>query len=315
MITLRFSVVITFYNQRSFVQTAVESALSQKHPLAEIIVVDDGSTDGSQELLRRYADSIRLETFPVNRGAIVARNHGASLARGQYLIFLDGDDALMPRALAVYDRLIAARRPSIILGERVWFEGAEPPPGRETTTCRIEFIEYPHMMEKDRPYGTCASSLVVAREAYLAVGGWSVGIFHMDTVDYVTKLGYSGPTILICSPPTVFYRLHAANSVRTVPPFLKMGHVILAKERAGKYPGGAAQRYQRYAWLGGIMFFWVRRALKAGLYKDATELGFSASPMIVAAAIRRAAVRIKRRRPIEILDANYSVDTPADILR
>ena len=227
----RFSVVITSYNQREFMRTAVDSALAQNRNLAEIIVVDDGSKDGSQEFLESYGDAIQLVKFTVNQGAIAARNHGASLAKGEYIIFLDGDDLFMPGAFEIYERVVQALHPALILARRVWFEGT-PPSASENPGIPIEYADYPNLMEKDRPYGTCASALVATREAYQAIGGWSPGIFHMDTVDYTTKLGYSGRTILINSPKTVFYRVHSANSVNNVLPFLQMGHKIMGKERA-----------------------------------------------------------------------------------
>src|ERR1035437_2593989 len=95
----QFSLVITFYNQRDFIRAAVESALSQNPNLSkEIIVVDDGSTDGSREVLEEYRDAVQLHLLPSNHGPLGARNHGAAQASGQYLVFLDGDDVLMPRA-------------------------------------------------------------------------------------------------------------------------------------------------------------------------------------------------------------------------
>jgi glycosyltransferase involved in cell wall biosynthesis len=296
----RFSVVITSYNQRDFVRSAVDSALSQNRSLAEIIVVDDGSKDGSPEMLESYGNAIQLVKFPANQGAIAARNHGASVAKGDYIIFLDGDDLFMPGAFAIYDRLIRALQPALILAGRVWFEG-NPPPVSETPGAPIEYVDYPNLMEKDRPYGTCASALVVTREAYRAIGGWSAGIFHMDTVDYTTKLGYSGRTILVNSPPTVFYRVHSGNSVNNVPPFLRMGHKIMGKERAGEYPGGPQHRFTRNAWLGGVMLFWTKRSFRAGFYREGLQLAATAWSMILAAAVLRATWLIRGRRPFQTL--------------
>src|ERR1700761_4126298 len=101
-----FSIVIACYNQEGFVREAVESALLQEHPSREIIVVDDGSRDRTADVLNTFGESIVLAKLPKNGGAAAARNHGASLATGKYLVFLDGDDVLTPRALEVYGRLI-----------------------------------------------------------------------------------------------------------------------------------------------------------------------------------------------------------------
>ncbi len=297
----RFSVVITSYNQREFMRTAVDSALAQNRNLAEIIVVDDGSKDGSQEFLESYGDAIQLVKFIVNQGAIAARNHGASLAKGEYIIFLDGDDLFMPGAFEIYERVVQALHPALILARRVWFEGT-PPSASENPGIPIEYADYPNLMEKDRPYGTCASALVATREAYQAIGGWSPGIFHMDTVDYTTKLGYSGRTILINSPKTVFYRVHSANSVNNVLPFLQMGHKIMGKERAGEYPGGSGHRFTRYAWLGGVMMFWTKRSFKRGFYGKGLKLAADAWAMILAAALLRAKSVVTGRKPFQTLN-------------
>jgi glycosyltransferase involved in cell wall biosynthesis len=109
--TTHFSIVITCFNQSGFIGSAIRSALLQSLPAAEIIVVDDASTDGSRELIRSFADSIRLIELAVNRGAVEARNLGAETATGEYLVFLDGDDLLVPWALEIYSQLITARGP------------------------------------------------------------------------------------------------------------------------------------------------------------------------------------------------------------
>ena len=111
MASKRFSIIITFHNQREFIQDALESAISQQNEDCEIIVVDDASTDGSAEILKRYANKITVECLAVNRGACGARNRGAALASGEYLLFLDGDDALLPWALEVTSRSQKRRNP------------------------------------------------------------------------------------------------------------------------------------------------------------------------------------------------------------
>ena len=120
---IRFSIVIACYNQEAFIRETVESALSQRCPDKEIIVVDDCSSDGTTKVLKAFEESINITILSKNSGVYASRNHGASMANGEYLVFLDGDDVLMPWALDVYDHLITARRPQIILGRAVQFHG------------------------------------------------------------------------------------------------------------------------------------------------------------------------------------------------
>jgi glycosyltransferase involved in cell wall biosynthesis len=93
------SIVIPCWNGEAFVGEAIESALAQTWPNIEVIVVDDGSTDGSVDVIRCFGERVRWETGP-NRGACAARNRGVALARGELIQFLDADDVLMPEKLA-----------------------------------------------------------------------------------------------------------------------------------------------------------------------------------------------------------------------
>ncbi len=85
------SVIIPVYNGERYLAEAVESALGQSHAPAEVIVVDDGSTDASAEAARRFSEHVRYE-WQAHAGIGAARNRGTELARGELLAFLDADD-------------------------------------------------------------------------------------------------------------------------------------------------------------------------------------------------------------------------------
>lgn len=85
------SVVIPAHNAAHFLAEAVASVRAQTHPAAEIIIVDDGSTDRTPEVIAALGDGIRSVRQP-QAGAGAARNHGAELATGEWLAFLDADD-------------------------------------------------------------------------------------------------------------------------------------------------------------------------------------------------------------------------------
>jgi len=92
------SVIIPCWNAEKYVLTAVLSALSQTYPNVEIVVVDDGSKDGSVKALDRVRDRIKLVSTE-NRGAHAARNAGLELSSGAFIKFLDADDFLFPEAI------------------------------------------------------------------------------------------------------------------------------------------------------------------------------------------------------------------------
>ena len=91
------SVIITAYNYGHYLEQAISSVLQQSHAAKEIIVIDDGSTDQTQELLAKYP---LVKSYRTNRmGLSWARNIGTVAAKGQFLVFLDADDYLLPDAL------------------------------------------------------------------------------------------------------------------------------------------------------------------------------------------------------------------------
>jgi glycosyltransferase involved in cell wall biosynthesis len=99
------SVIIPTYNQAQYLVEAVESVLAQTYKNIEIIVVDDGSTDGTEEVLSPYMDRIRY-FYQENRGCAAARNVGIRHARGKYLSFLDHDDIFLPEKIELQVRFL-----------------------------------------------------------------------------------------------------------------------------------------------------------------------------------------------------------------
>ncbi len=100
-----FSVVIPSYNRSDMTVDAINSVLGQTFPDFEIIVVDDGSTDDTEQVLRSFGDRIRYHK-QTNAGVAAARNQGISLSSGHYICYLDSDDLWHPEKLAIYKSAI-----------------------------------------------------------------------------------------------------------------------------------------------------------------------------------------------------------------
>lgn len=298
---MRFSIIITSYNQRECIQDAVGSALSLRNAETEIIVVDDASTDGTQEVLRRYGHAIRLICVETNQGACAARNRGAAQASGEFLVFLDGDDTFMPWALDVYERIVQAKSPKMILGSVRWFNGMLPALQSRDTPDKISSVEYQDYLRRDRPFGNTASALVIERQSFDAAGGWSRDAWPLDDGDFVLRLCDCGRTIQILDPPTTFHRSHAGNTSHHVQPYIPSLERIIQNERAGEYPGGERRRRERRATIGGLVVFWTRRAAKARLYGDALKLVARRWPLAFAAVTRRLGAVLKGRQPCETI--------------
>ena len=93
-----FSVIIPAYNAERYLADAIESALAQTAPASEILVIDDGSTDGTVSIAHKFGSPVRCVT-QTNSGVAAARNRGIRESTGRYVAFLDADDAWMPEKL------------------------------------------------------------------------------------------------------------------------------------------------------------------------------------------------------------------------
>jgi glycosyltransferase involved in cell wall biosynthesis len=116
---IRFSVVIAAFNERERVLEAIESVARQTTPAHEIIVVDDGSSDGTAEAVRTRYESVIVVGQP-NHGKGVARNHGAFIATGDWLCFLDHDDLWHPEKLSTVDAYLRSHPDAIAIDHPVW---------------------------------------------------------------------------------------------------------------------------------------------------------------------------------------------------
>lgn len=96
----QFSIVVPLYNRAEFIGKTIESVLRQTLDDFELIVVDDGSTDGSAEVVASFRDERIKYHWKKNEERSVARNTGTMMARGRYVNFLDSDDLLLPNHLA-----------------------------------------------------------------------------------------------------------------------------------------------------------------------------------------------------------------------
>jgi glycosyltransferase involved in cell wall biosynthesis len=94
------SIVVPVYNQGHYLDEAVQSLLAQTYPNIEIIVLDDGSTDATPDVLKKYTGRLYWESQP-NMGQSFTLNKGWQMAKGELLSYLSGDDVLMPQAMAM----------------------------------------------------------------------------------------------------------------------------------------------------------------------------------------------------------------------
>jgi glycosyltransferase involved in cell wall biosynthesis len=301
----RFSIIITCHNQSAYIRDAVNSALQQGYEGKEIVVVDDASSDASPQILKEYGDNIHFAAFQTNQGCTTSRNLGAAMATGEYFVFLDGDDVLLPWALDVYDRIVNIKKPQIVLSCMQWFESSLQHLNSASIPQQIEFAEYELLVKRDRRYQAGGSAIVIARQAFQNVKGWTDQFFPFEDIDMNMKLSISGPVVQILSPCTKGYRIHSSNVRHRVPAMISGLYKVIEREKSGVYPGGPDLRKERYAALGAPVFFWIKSAWAAGLYGTAMHVLAQGWPMFLARCSQKISATIRGRRNAEVLPFEF----------
>jgi glycosyltransferase involved in cell wall biosynthesis len=297
---MRFSVIVPVYNREGYIGQSVDSVLAQGFPDGELIVVDDGSIDRTPEVVRAYGERLTY-VRQKNSGPQAARRAGAALAKGDYLIFLDSDDILLPGSLSTYDRIIrACDPPALILGAMTYFRDDRPAVADLSGPSRIELVRYPDFLSKDRGLGMSFSKIILRRSVFERRDGPAAGgedVFPMEDHDLLLRVGTEGPCILIIRPYTSAYRVHAGNYVNNLDAMVGGALALARAEKNGRYPGGRERRFFRSAYIGGKVRFWTWQALKSGRPDLAAELTRQGGLMMLAAAGQAFRRRTRPRTP------------------
>jgi glycosyltransferase involved in cell wall biosynthesis/SAM-dependent methyltransferase len=183
------SIVIPCFNQAHFVSDAIESARAQRYDKVEIVVVDDGSTDNTSEVVARY-NGVRYVHQP-NQGLPSARNTGISRSNGQFLVFLDADDRLEPDAAGIgVNELRRCADCAFVSGEhrnigvdgRVLAEWQRP---------LVTADHYTALLKGN--YIGCIAAVVFRRAALQAVGGFDARLDACEDYDLYLRIARSFP--------------------------------------------------------------------------------------------------------------------------
>jgi glycosyltransferase involved in cell wall biosynthesis len=199
------SVIIPAYNAAGWVNRAIDSALAQTYTRREILVVNDGSTDTTADVLAEYGDAIQVLTQP-NGGLSSARNRGIQEARGEFLAFLDADDYWLPEKL---DRQVACLQQEWNVGfcstrTQVVSPEGEPLgtwncPTMDTTLLRTIFMRHASIAG--------SGSGVMARSRLFAqAGGFDSQLRSLEDIDMWMRLAVLGGYACIEEPLTVIIK-------------------------------------------------------------------------------------------------------------
>jgi len=198
------TVVVPAYNGEKFLKAALESVFAQDFDSFEVVLVDDGSTDGTGEIARSFP--LRY-VYQENQGPSVARNTGLGLAQGELIAFADGDDLLPPNKLSVQVRYLT-EHPEVgcVLGRQEWLfeEGIDPP-----------------KLERDPIFGELGGvqlvTAMVRREVLREVGGFDPTYRYAEDRDLFVRMRENGVEIAVLRDVVLHKRLHGANATMSPP--------------------------------------------------------------------------------------------------
>jgi len=202
-----FSVLIRTYQSADTVVEAVESALNQTLPPFEIVVYDDGSTDGTDDVLRLYGDRIRYFRRE-NAGAAAAFNRGLEAARGDFVVVLDADDAFEPERIEALSELATARPDlDIVTSDAAWESGGRVV-GRFNSEANPFEVENQRAAILERCFIVAPG---VRRSALLRVGGQDTGLEVSADWDCWIRMILGGSKAGSVDEPLLVYRLREGS--------------------------------------------------------------------------------------------------------
>jgi len=225
-----FSVIIAVFNGEATIARAIESILAQSRPAAEIIVVDDGSTDDTAGRVASFGDAVRYIRQP-NQGVSVARNRGVEEAKEEWLAFLDADDWYYPDRLRWHSEWIDAD-PDIdfLTGDFDYVEESGDVIRRSMMHCEagkslldkagggdraiMEGDDLGLFVEKH--FGD-THTLSLPRETFLRLGGYPAGVAVCEDVNLLIRLTAASRRVGVVCRPMAAYMIHGGSATRSDP--------------------------------------------------------------------------------------------------
>ena len=194
------SVIIPTYNSAAYIEEAIDSVLRQTINVDEIIVIDDGSTDHTRQLLQAYNITYKYQN---NAGAASARNKGIALSKGDILVFLDADDVWVPTKIAEQLSVLKERVDiDMVFGHIEQFISPDTPSEiRKKIFC-------PTTPQK----GFLPTTLMIRKNSLERVGGFNTSLTIDEFIDWYGVAKDRGITHYLLSSVVARRRLHANNS-------------------------------------------------------------------------------------------------------
>ena len=213
------SFIIPVFNGERFVRDAVDSCLGQTHPEVEVVLTDDGSTDGTLKALRRAYPGdprVKIFSFEKNRGKVAAYNHCYLQSSGQFIAVLDADDLSLPNRVEASLAALGSSGAEMVCGDAIKFgeglTGSERLAREWFGLDRDTDLTFDSLLKRPRVLGP---TVFATREVCKAVFPIDERLSHQDWWMPLAA-AYRRP-IRHLDTPLVKYRIHGANTSRVNP--------------------------------------------------------------------------------------------------
>ena len=202
---MRITVVIPTYNRIGVIQRAIESVLNQTRPADQIIVVDDGSTDGTATLLEKtYGNQLTLTSLPENMGVSAARNHGIRKSTGDWIALLDSDDEWIKTKLATQQAALEQASHVLCHTEEIWIRNGSRVNAMNKHTKRGGYIfQYCLPLCVISP-----SSVLIDKKIFDDVGYFDETLPACEDYDLWLKICARHPVLFVPTPQLIKYGGH-----------------------------------------------------------------------------------------------------------
>lgn len=222
----RVSVVVPCFNAAAYLGEALQSVLDQNVRNVEIVVVDDGSTDDSASVARRFTPHVQLAS-QTNQGISAARNRGLEVAAGSIIAFLDADDVMPANSIA--SRLaVLDTNPTVDVAVGLVTQFLSPELDDDTRQ-RIAISNEPTR-------GRVVGAMLIRRHVFERIGTFDSAFRLGETIDWVARADAAGVSMHTIDDVVLHRRVHSANSVRKAAQlrsdYLRVLRASISRQRA-----------------------------------------------------------------------------------
>ncbi len=217
------SIIIPTYNRSASLLRAIDSVHKNSESDIEIIVVDDGSNDGTAEEVKKLSDSRIRYHRQENKGVCAARNKGAELSGGQYLIFLDSDDEMMSGAIDSYREVIRKSLADILFADMMLLDGSN---GKET------------FVSARSPYGNVKSNGIfipgtfcISKKLFDKAGAYDNMMTYGENTDLKFRVEKLKPSIAFVDTVAILYHQSIDGGSKNIQNMVASNKYMLEKHK------------------------------------------------------------------------------------